>query len=128
MLLKEGKNYEQIEEKSNGKMIIMTYCLNSTELEEFLLSQLENKLIKNESLKIVVGSANQWEEKIRYVIDTNGIISFFSEVFANQPKFNGAPTISRKISNAIQEAVYSPEGRVLLSVPAIIFIEIYEKW
>lgn len=128
MLLKEGKNYEQIEEKSNGKMIIMTYCLNSTELEEFLLSQLENKLIKNESLKIVVGSANQWEEKIRYVIDTNGIISFFSEVFANQHKFNGAPTISRKISNAIQEAVYSPEGRVLLSVPAIIFIEIYEKW
>lgn len=45
-------------------MIIMTYCLNSTELEEFLLSQLENKLIKNESLKIVIGSANQWEEKI----------------------------------------------------------------
>jgi hypothetical protein len=66
--------------------------------------------------------------KIRYVIDTNGIISFFSEVFKNQPKFDGAPQISKKTRNVIREAVYSPEGRVLLSVPAIIFIEIYEKW
>jgi len=66
--------------------------------------------------------------KIRYVIDTNGVISFFSKVFEDQPRFNGAPPISKRTRNTIHEAVYSPEGSVLLSVPAIILIEIYEKW
>ncbi len=67
-------------------------------------------------------------KKKRYVIDTNGLISFFSEVFNDNPKFDGAPPISQKVRNAIQEAVFSFEGGVLLSVPSIVFIEIYEKW
>jgi len=68
------------------------------------------------------------EEKIRYVIDTNGLISFFAEVFDDAPGFEGSPLISQKTRNTIQEAVFSWEGRVLLSVPSIILIEIYEKW
>ena len=67
-------------------------------------------------------------EKKLYVIDTNGLLSFFSEVFNDAPGFNGAPSISEKARNGIQEAVSPFEGGVLLSVPSIVFIEIYEKW
>jgi PIN domain nuclease of toxin-antitoxin system len=67
-------------------------------------------------------------EKKRYVIDTNGLISFFAGVFEDTLGFDDSTLISRKARNAIQEAVYSSEGAVLLSVPSIVFIEIYEKW
>ncbi|MDU9050758.1 MAG: hypothetical protein Q3M30_18065 [Candidatus Electrothrix sp. Rat3] len=67
-------------------------------------------------------------EKKRYVIDTNGLISFFAEVFNDAPKFDGAPSISQKTRNTVNEAVSSLESKVLLSVPSIVFIEIYEKW
>ncbi len=67
-------------------------------------------------------------EKIRYVIDTNGLISFFAGVFDDTPMFDGSPSISQKARNAIHEAVSPLEGGVLLSVPSIVFIEIYEKW
>ena len=67
-------------------------------------------------------------EKIRYVIDTDGLISFFSGVFDDTLGFDGAPSISQKARAAIQEAVFPLEGLVLLSVPSIVFIEIYEKW
>lgn len=66
-------------------------------------------------------------EKKRYVIDTNGLISFFAGVFDDAPGFGGAPSISRKARNTIQMAISPSEGRVLLSVPSIVFIEIYEK-
>jgi len=67
-------------------------------------------------------------EKIRYVIDTNGLISFFAEVFKDTLGFDESPSISQKARDAIQVAVYSLDGGVLLSVPSIVFIEIYEKW
>ncbi len=67
-------------------------------------------------------------EKIRYVIDTNGLISFFAGVFDDAPGFDGSPSISQKTRNTIQKAVSPIEGGVLLSVPSIVFIEIYEKW
>lgn len=67
-------------------------------------------------------------EKKRYVIDTNGLISFFVKVFDDAPRFDGAPSISQKAKNTIQSAIYSSESNVLLSVPSIIFIEIYAKW
>lgn len=67
-------------------------------------------------------------EKKRYVIDTNGLISFYSEMFVDAPEFDGAPSISQKTRNAIGEAVSPFECGVLLSVPSIVFIEIYEKW
>lgn len=67
-------------------------------------------------------------KKERYVIDTNGLISFFSELFRDAPNFDRAPAISQKTRNTVQEAVSSLESKVLLSVPSIVFIEIYEKW
>ncbi len=67
-------------------------------------------------------------EKKRYVIDTNGLISFFSGVFENTSEFDGSPSISIKTRNTIQEAISPLEGGVLLSVPSIVFVEIYEKW
>ncbi|MCI5138746.1 MAG: type II toxin-antitoxin system VapC family toxin [Candidatus Electrothrix sp. AR1] len=67
-------------------------------------------------------------KKERYVIDTNGLISFFAEVFCDAPNFDRTPAISQKTRNTVQEAVSSLESNVLLSVPSIVFIEIYEKW
>jgi PIN domain nuclease of toxin-antitoxin system len=67
-------------------------------------------------------------EKKRYVIDTNGLISFFAGVFEEIFGFDDSTLISKRARNAIQEAVYFSEGDVLLSVPSIVFIEIYEKW
>lgn len=67
-------------------------------------------------------------DKKRYVIDTNGLISFFSRVFEDTPGFDGAPPISQRTRRAIESAVSPYEGWVLLSVPSIVFIEIYEKW
>jgi len=67
-------------------------------------------------------------EKIRYVIDTNGLISYYSNIFKNAPDYNGSPTISKKAENTIREAICSSEGNILLSIPSIIFIEIFQKW
>lgn len=67
-------------------------------------------------------------EKKRYVIDTNGLISFFSRVFEDAPEFDGAPPISQRTRSAIELAVSPYEGSALLSVPSTVFIEIYEKW
>lgn len=67
-------------------------------------------------------------EKIRYVIDTNGLISFFAGVFKDTIGVDESKMISKRARNTIQEAVYSSESGVLLSVPSIVFIEIYENW
>lgn len=67
-------------------------------------------------------------KKVRYVIDTNGIISFFSEIFRCSPRYDNSPSISQNTINIIKEALSPQEGAVLLSVPSVIFIEIYEKW
>jgi len=67
-------------------------------------------------------------EKKRYVIDTNGLISFFAGVFEDILGSDDSTLISKKARNAIQEAVFFSEGGVLLSVPSIVFVEIYEKW
>ena len=66
--------------------------------------------------------------KTRYVIDTNGLISFFAVVFRDAPGFVDSPSISQEARNVVQQAVSPVEGGVLLSVPSIVFIEIYEKW
>ena len=66
--------------------------------------------------------------KKRYVTDTNIIISFFSDVFNGVPRFGPQPKISQRTENIIKKAISPFEGSVLLSVPSIVFIEIYEKW
>lgn len=66
--------------------------------------------------------------KVRYVIDTNALISFFAVVFDDAPGFRGAPSFSAKARGVIRDAIYHSDSRVLLSVPSVVFIEIYEKW
>ncbi len=63
-----------------------------------------------------------------YVTDTNGIISYFDSIFENAPMFDGAPVLSRKAKNIIEQAIISHYGEVKLSVPSIVFMEIHEKW
>ena len=58
----------------------------------------------------------------RYVTDTNSIISYFGDVF-DRPN-----TLSIKAINIIEQALNNPGGTVRLSIPSIVFVEIYEKW
>ena len=67
-------------------------------------------------------------EKTRYVIDTNGLVAFFTDVFEDKIRVDESQMISKRVKNIIQEAVYSSESGVLLSVPSIVFVEIYKKW
>ena len=63
-----------------------------------------------------------------YVIDTCALISFYDEVFKCAVGYDGSPPLSGRASNIIREAVYSGCTGVRLSIPSIVFIEIYEKW
>ena len=63
-----------------------------------------------------------------YVIDTNAIISFFDSVFKQSKKYSRLQPLSKKASSLIQEALISYETTIRLSIPTIVFIEIYEKW
>lgn len=58
----------------------------------------------------------------RYVIDTNSIISYFDAVF-KQPK-----VLSSKAQGLIEQALCNSSSIVRLSIPSIVFVEIYEKW
>jgi PIN domain nuclease of toxin-antitoxin system len=58
----------------------------------------------------------------RYVTDTNSIIRYFGNVF-DIPN-----TLSVKAKNLIDQALNNPSGIVRLSIPSIVFVEIYEKW
>jgi len=57
-----------------------------------------------------------------FVIDTNTIIGYFHDVF------HVDRVISKKIVNIIQMALSSYEGIIKLSIPSIVFVEIFEKW
>ena len=45
-------------------MISMSYCLNSTELENLLLLHLKDKAIENGTLKSLIDNAVQWQDKL----------------------------------------------------------------
>ncbi len=57
-----------------------------------------------------------------YVIDTNAIISYFNQVF-HQP-----PLLSAKATHLIEQALSTSSDTVKLSIPSVVFVEIYEKW
>jgi len=63
----------------------------------------------------------------RYVIDTNALISYHAELFEETPK------LSRKALNIIEQGItyshnsYNP-NRIILFIPSIVFVEIFEKW
>ena len=60
-------------------------------------------------------------EKTRVVIDTTALISYFCLVFNRDPK------ISQTAINLIRQA-FQEESRVLLIIPSIVFVEIFDKW
>lgn len=63
-----------------------------------------------------------------YVIDTCALISFFDDVFASADGYEGSPKLSRRTTNLIREAIHSVATEVRLSIPTVVFLEIYEKW
>ncbi len=65
---------------------------------------------------------------IRYVVDTNCIISYYSEIFKDAPNYQGSRRLSRKTRGIIFEAIDSGMTDIRLSIPSVVFVEIYEKW
>jgi len=63
-----------------------------------------------------------------YVIDTCVLISFFGDVFTHAKGYERSPLLTTRTKGAISEAVYSRHTRVRLSIPSVVFVEIYEKW
>ncbi len=64
----------------------------------------------------------------RYVADTNSVISFFQEFFSDAPNFDGAPSLWREATKIIEQAVFSKTTKIRLSIPSVVFLEIFEKW
>jgi len=57
-----------------------------------------------------------------YVTDTNSIISYFHRIF-------GVPRIlSSRACRVIERALISSPSEVKLSIPSVVFIEIFDKW
>jgi PIN domain nuclease of toxin-antitoxin system len=57
-----------------------------------------------------------------YVTDTNSLISYFNDVFSQ------TSLLSMKARRIIQQALNNPDSGVRLSIPSVVFIEIFEKW
>ena len=57
-----------------------------------------------------------------YVIDTNGIIGFFDQVFEAQSN------LSVQARSIIQRALSGSPQEVKLSIPSVVLVEIFEKW
>jgi PIN domain nuclease of toxin-antitoxin system len=57
-----------------------------------------------------------------YVTDTNSLISYFDHVFKQRTY------LSSKAKWIIRQAFDNPYGDVRLSIPSVVFIEIFEKW
>ena len=64
----------------------------------------------------------------RYVIDTCALISYYKDVFKGAAGYKGSPVLSKGTTNIIHEAIYHKCTQYRLSIPNIVFIEIYEKW
>ena len=63
-----------------------------------------------------------------YVIDTCCLIAFFDEIFQFAPNYEGSQELSSKTKTIITQAIFSETTDIRLSIPSIVFIEIYEKW
>lgn len=59
--------------------------------------------------------------KTRYVIDTTGLISYFSDVFREVSR------ISQPTLDILNTGILYDDA-VLLTVPSIVFVEIFDKW
>jgi PIN domain nuclease of toxin-antitoxin system len=59
--------------------------------------------------------------KKRYVIDTNAIIFYFSDVF------NQSNGLSKRARAIISDG-FKKDSEINLIIPSIVFVEIYKKW
>ncbi|MEN6414243.1 MAG: PIN domain-containing protein [Veillonellales bacterium] len=57
-----------------------------------------------------------------FVIDTNTIIRYFHDVFHEDVE------LSNRTRRLVQAALNPFEENIKLSIPSIVFVEIYEKW
>ncbi len=57
-----------------------------------------------------------------FVTDTSSIISYFNKIFGVRQKLS---SISRRL---IEEALLTSSSNIKLSIPSVVFIEIYDKW
>ncbi len=57
-----------------------------------------------------------------YVTDTDSIISFFNDIFEVPQK------LSARARGVISQALLKSPSEVKLSIPSVVFIEIFEKW
>ena len=57
-----------------------------------------------------------------YVIDTVAFISFFHEVFDVESK------LSVGVRKLLERAFATSESNIKLSIPSLVFVEIFEKW
>ncbi len=83
----------------------MNYCLNSTELESLLLLYLEDKAIKDVTLKSLLDNAIQWQDKLLCLT------------------FSFARILERQRDSASLTQTMIPE---LFSMPEKMFIDIQE--
>lgn len=58
----------------------------------------------------------------RFVTDTGALISYFHRVFGV------AAVLSPRACRIIQQALSSSPSDVRLSIPSVVFVEIFEKW
>ena len=63
-----------------------------------------------------------------YVIDTNSLIAFYHNVFKDAPDYQGSPELSSKTRRIISQAIKPLTTGIRLSIPSVVFVEIYEKW
>ena len=57
-----------------------------------------------------------------YVIDTNGIIGYFCHIFEVPER------LSKKTCGIIDQAFKLYETEIKISIPSVVFVEIFEKW
>lgn len=57
-----------------------------------------------------------------YVTDTNALIFYFSDVFEQASK------LSYRASQLIECALQSSPCEIKLSIPSVVFVEIFDKW
>ena len=57
-----------------------------------------------------------------FVIDTNSLIAYFHDVF-KQDHY-----LSNRMVKVFEAALSPNEGRIKVSIPSIVFVEIFEKW
>ncbi len=64
----------------------------------------------------------------RYVVDTSALISFHHEVFRYAQNYVGSDKLTPKARTILNHGIDEYRPDVLLIIPSIVFIEVYEKW